>query len=127
MLRCYLPNLTFTYSPNLMVTDIAAVVALAKKHSLLVVVDNTFLSPYLQNPLALGADVVVHSVTKYIAGHSDVLMGAVLTNNDQVCARLRSAQNFMGAVPSPFEYSSPLLLVTRVGRLANALAAATWR
>jgi|EP01040_Poterioochromonas_malhamensis_P009971 cystathionine gamma-lyase len=90
-------------NPLLKTTDIRAIAALAKKKGLLLVVDGTFLSPYLQKPLALGADIVVHSLTKYIAGHSDVLMGAVVTNNEDVIKKLRNIQNFCGAVPSPFE------------------------
>ena len=66
-------------------------------------VDNTFMSPYLQHPLQLGASIVVHSVTKYISGHSDVLMGAVITNSDEIAQKLRAIQNLAGAVPSPFE------------------------
>jgi len=68
-----------------------------------VAVDATFLSPYLQKPLDFGADFVIHSLTKYIAGHSDVLMGAVLTNDDEAVKRMRSLQSFCGAVPSPFD------------------------
>jgi len=90
-------------NPLLKTTDIRAISAVAKKHNLLLAVDNTFYSPYLQNPLDLGADIVVHSVTKYIAGHSDVLMGAVVTNNDDIIKRIRSIQSGVGAVPSPFE------------------------
>ncbi|KXN70053.1 cystathionine gamma-lyase-like protein, partial [Conidiobolus coronatus NRRL 28638] len=71
--------------------------------NLLLVVDNTFLSPYFQNPLTLGADVVVHSVTKYINGHSDVVMGVAVTNNEQFYGDLKFQQNCIGAVPSPFD------------------------
>lgn len=66
-------------------------------------VDNTFCSPYFQNPLDLGADLVVHSVTKYIGGHSDVVMGVVCTNNEDIYRQLRFTQNGVGAVPSPFD------------------------
>ena len=90
-------------NPLLKTTDIKAVADFCKKKGLLLVVDGTFLSPYLQHPLELGADVVLHSVTKFIAGHSDVLMGAVMTNSDTIIKKLRSNQNFCGAVPSPFE------------------------
>lgn len=69
----------------------------------MVVVDNTFLSPYLQNPLDHGADIVVHSVTKYINGHSDVLMGVLATDNDELHERLKFLQNAIGAVPSAFD------------------------
>jgi cystathionine gamma-lyase len=90
-------------NPLLKTTDIRAVAALAKRKGILLVVDSTFMSPYLQRPLELGADIVVHSVTKYIAGHSDVLMGSVVTNSDDIVNKLRAIQNFCGAVPSPFE------------------------
>lgn len=66
-------------------------------------VDNTFCSPYFQNPLDLGADMVVHSVTKYIGGHSDVVMGVVCTNREDIYRQLRFTQNGVGAVPSPFD------------------------
>eukprot|EP01038_Epipyxis_sp_PR26KG_P009280 gene9280-12502_t len=90
-------------NPLLKTTDIRAVAALAKKLGLHLVVDSTFMSPYLQKPLELGADIVIHSVTKFIAGHSDVIMGAVLTNDDNVSKKLKDIQNFCGAVPSPFD------------------------
>eukprot|EP00428_Durinskia_dybowskii_P071541 CAMPEP_0170389868 /NCGR_PEP_ID=MMETSP0117_2-20130122/18842_1 /TAXON_ID=400756 /ORGANISM="Durinskia baltica, Strain CSIRO CS-38" /LENGTH=389 /DNA_ID=CAMNT_0010645875 /DNA_START=100 /DNA_END=1269 /DNA_ORIENTATION=- len=90
-------------NPLLKTTDIRKITAMAKRRGLIVVVDSTFMSPYLQHPLGMGADVVVHSVTKYIAGHSDVLMGAVLTNSDALNTKLRSLQNLAGAVPSPFD------------------------
>ncbi|MGV0326835.1 cystathionine gamma-synthase [Corynebacterium confusum] len=88
-------------NPALSVTDIAAV-AEVKKHAALVV-DNTFATPYLQNPLALGADHVVHSITKYLGGHSDVLGGAVITNDAHVDERLLYFQGCVGAVSSPFD------------------------
>ncbi|MEX3507220.1 cystathionine gamma-synthase [Corynebacterium sp. LK2590] len=88
-------------NPALSVTDIAAV-AEVKKHAALVV-DNTFATPYLQNPLALGADHVVHSTTKYLGGHSDVLGGAVITNDAHVDERLLYFQGCVGAVSSPFD------------------------
>ena len=90
-------------NPLIKTTDIRMVVELAKKRDILVVVDGTFMSPYLQHPLALGADVVIHSVTKFIAGHSDVTMGAALTNSDELSARLRNSQYLGGGVPSPFD------------------------
>jgi cystathionine gamma-lyase len=67
------------------------------------VVDNTFASPYLQNPLDLGADIVVHSVTKYLGGHSDVVMGVIATNNESYYMKLKFLQNSIGAIPSPFD------------------------
>lgn len=90
-------------NPTLKITDIAAVAAVAKKHNLLLVVDNTFMSPYFQNPLDLGADIVIHSITKYINGHSDVVMGVVITNSEEINTKLRFIQNGIGAVPSPFD------------------------
>jgi len=90
-------------NPMLTVIDIAAVAAFAHEREALVVVDNTFATPYLQQPLALGADIVVHSTTKYLGGHSDVVGGFVALNNDAVAERLRFLQNAVGAVPAPFD------------------------
>lgn len=90
-------------NPTLRLVDIRAVAAIAHAHDVLVVVDNTFLSPYLQIPLTHGADIVVHSVTKYINGHSDVVMGACAHNSATLHARLSFMQNAIGAVPSPFD------------------------
>ncbi len=88
-------------NPLMNIIDIEACVALARQHNLLVAVDNTFASPYLQNPLQLGADVVMHSVTKYLSGHSDVIMGALVTNNEKFYQDLAFIQNACGAVPGP--------------------------
>lgn len=92
-------------NPTLKVTDIASVAELAKSHDVnaILAVDNTFCSPYFQNPLDHGADIVVHSVTKYINGHSDVVMGVVCTNDEDIYKQLRFTQNGVGAVPSPFD------------------------
>ena len=91
-------------NPTLKVTDIAKVSKIAKQFSgALLAVDNTFCSPYFQNPLEHGADIVVHSVTKYINGHSDVVMGVVCTNTEEIYKQLRFTQNGVGAVPSPFD------------------------
>jgi cystathionine gamma-lyase len=90
-------------NPLLETTDVAAAAALAKAKGLLVAVDNTFATPYLQTPLALGADLVVHSTTKYLSGHSDVVGGAVVTSDADLAARLRFLQNAVGAVPSPMD------------------------
>jgi cystathionine beta-lyase/cystathionine gamma-synthase len=87
----------------LRVVDIDAVSEVAHSHGAMVCVDNTFASPFLQQPLHLGADFVVHSSTKYIGGHSDVVGGAILTNNDELEKQLRFHQNAVGAVPSPFD------------------------
>ncbi|CAB3405176.1 unnamed protein product [Caenorhabditis bovis] len=92
-------------NPLLKVVDIAAVVQAAKTANpqIVVVVDNTFMSPYFQRPISLGADVVVHSITKYINGHSDVVMGAVVTDSDEIQQHLFFQQLAVGAVPSPFD------------------------
>jgi cystathionine gamma-lyase len=88
-------------NPMLNIIDIKKMSALAKKHNLLLGVDNTFASPYLQNPIDLGADIVMHSVTKYLGGHSDVIMGALIVNDDALAERLYFIQNSCGAVPGP--------------------------
>jgi cystathionine beta-lyase/cystathionine gamma-synthase len=88
-------------NPLLRITDIAACAAVAKHAGVRVVVDNTFASPVLQRPLELGADIVVHSTTKYINGHSDVIGGAVLTSDDTIFEELKFLQNAIGAVPGP--------------------------
>jgi len=90
-------------NPLLRVVDIDAVSEVAHSRGAMVCVDNTFATPYLQQPLRLGADLVVHSSTKYIGGHSDVVGGAIMTNNDELEQRLRFHQNAVGAVPSPFD------------------------
>ncbi|WP_017733519.1 cystathionine gamma-synthase [Nafulsella turpanensis] len=88
-------------NPMMNIIDIEASSRLAKKHKLVLAVDNTFSTPYLQNPLDLGADIVMHSVTKYIGGHSDVVMGALVVNDDSLQERLAFIQNSCGAVPGP--------------------------
>ena len=90
-------------NPTLNIIDIQAFAALAKKYNLILVADNTFASPYLQNPIDLGADIVMHSVTKYIGGHSDVLMGFLALNNDKIAEKLCFIQNSVGAVPGPMD------------------------
>lgn len=90
-------------NPTLSLVDVRAVATVAHRHGILVVVDNTFLSPYVQNPLDYGADIVVHSVTKYINGHSDVVMGVAAFNSDELKERLTFLQNAIGAVPSAFD------------------------
>jgi len=90
-------------NPTLKVTDIAAVCEKAKEMGMKVAVDNTFATPYNQQPLALGADVVIHSVSKYLNGHSDVIMGAVVCNDQEIADRIKYVQNAMGSVPSPFD------------------------
>lgn len=90
-------------NPLLGITDIAAVAQIAREAGVRLVVDNTFASPYLQQPLALGADVVVHSMTKYMGGHSDVVGGALVVNDAQLGEELAYHQNAMGAVAGPFD------------------------
>jgi len=90
-------------NPMLNIIDINAISEVAKKHNILLGVDNTFASPYLQNPLNLGADIVVHSVTKYLGGHSDVVMGAIVCNDDALAEKLAFIQNSCGGIPSPHD------------------------
>lgn len=88
-------------NPLLRLIDVEAYAKAAKSRGVLTVVDNTFASPYLQNPLDLGADIVMHSVTKYLGGHSDTVMGAIMLNDDALAQRLAFIQNACGAVPGP--------------------------
>jgi cystathionine gamma-synthase len=90
-------------NPQLRIADIAVLAELAHARSAKVIVDNTFATPYLQQPLALGADVVVHSTTKYLGGHSDVVGGVVATSDAEVADRIAYLQNAVGAVPGPFD------------------------
>ena len=88
-------------NPMLNIVDIAAICAIARKKGIMTVVDNTFASPYLQNPLDLGADLVLHSATKYIGGHSDVVHGCVIASTEELAQKLHFIQNASGAVPGP--------------------------
>ncbi len=102
------PNTRFVWlespsNPLLTVTDLAAAAEIAHRRGAKVVVDNTFATPYLQQPLALGADLVLHSTTKYLGGHSDVVGGAVLMNDKALYESLKFLQNAMGAVPGPLD------------------------
>jgi cystathionine gamma-synthase len=90
-------------NPLLGIADIAAVADVARSAGARLVVDNTFASPYLQSPLGLGADVVLHSTTKYVGGHSDVIGGALVTSDDELAEQVRFTQNATGSVPSPFD------------------------
>ncbi len=90
-------------NPLMKLADIKAISELAHEHGLIVVVDNTFASPYFQQPLTLGADIVVHSVTKYLGGHSDVVGGAVMVSDDELHEKMRFHQNAVGAILSPFD------------------------
>lgn len=88
-------------NPMINVFDIEALSNISKSNNLILVVDNTFASPYLQNPLNLGADIVMHSATKYLAGHSDVVLGALMLNDEEIAEKLYFIQNSSGAVPGP--------------------------
>ncbi|MCH1613193.1 MAG: cystathionine gamma-synthase [Flavobacteriales bacterium] len=90
-------------NPMMNIIDVKKVCDLAHKNNIMVGVDNTFATPYLQNPLALGADVVMHSVTKYLGGHSDVIMGALVTNDDKIAEEIYRIQNSSGAVCGPMD------------------------
>ena len=90
-------------NPLLDVTDIRGIVAIAQKHHLLTIVDNTFLSPVLQRPLELGADIVLHSATKYLGGHNDIIAGAAVVNRDDLAEQIRFNQVAVGALLSPFD------------------------
>ncbi|MBS1919929.1 MAG: cystathionine gamma-synthase [Bacteroidetes bacterium] len=90
-------------NPLMNICDIATIAAIAKKSKLLMVVDNTFASPYLQNPLDLGADIVMHSVTKFIGGHSDVIQGCLVMNSSELREQLYFIQKSCGAVPGPMD------------------------
>ena len=118
-------------NPLLKVVDISAVARLSAAVGALTVVDNTFATPYLQRPLDLGADAVLHSTTKYLGGHSDVIGGAVATRSDELAERLRFHQNAAGAVPSPFDCYLVMrglrTLAVRMERAcANSMAIALW-
>lgn len=90
-------------NPLMTVTDIRAVADIAHRHGLLVIVDNTFMTPYIQRPLELGADIVVHSATKYLGGHSDVVAGLAVVSTDELAQKLAFIQNSTGGVLAPFD------------------------
>ena len=105
-------------NPLLTVTDLKAVADLAKKHNILSVVDNTFMTPYLQRPIELGIDIVIHSATKYLGGHSDVVAGLVAVNDDELTKKLAFIQNSTGGVLAPFD---SFLLIRGIKTLAVRL------
>ncbi|MDA4121661.1 MAG: cystathionine gamma-synthase [Thaumarchaeota archaeon] len=116
-------------NPLMAILDIRAISKVAKNRGLILAVDNTFASPYLQNPLKLGATIVVHSTTKYISGHSDLIGGALALSDQELYERLKFLQNAMGAVPSPFDCYLTLrgirtLYLRMVQHSSNALAIA---
>ena len=90
-------------NPMMQVADIKAIAQLAQQHKILLAVDNTFASPYLQQPLTLGADIVMHSATKYLGGHSDLILGSLVVNDETLAERLAFIQNASGAVPGPMD------------------------
>nr|CAI5852609.1 unnamed protein product [Callosobruchus analis] len=90
-------------NPTMKVVDIKAASALAKEYNIITTVDNTFLSPYLQRPLDLGADLSLYSLSKYMNGHADVIMGSIATNNEEIYTKLKFLQNAMGIIPAPFD------------------------
>ena len=90
-------------NPMMNIIDIKKVCKLAKSKNILTAVDNTFASPYIQQPLDLGADIVMHSATKYLAGHSDLILGSIVTSNDEIAEKLAFIQNASGAVPGPMD------------------------
>ena len=102
-------------NPLMTVTDIRAVAEVSHKHGLLVIVDNTFMTPYLQKPLSLGADIVVHSATKYLGGHSDVVSGLVVVNSEELAEKIAFIQNSTGGVLGPFD---SFLLIRGIKTLA---------
>ncbi|MCR4760036.1 MAG: PLP-dependent aspartate aminotransferase family protein [Oscillospiraceae bacterium] len=102
-------------NPLMTVTDIAGVAEISHKHGLLVIVDNTFMTPYLQKPLELGADIVVHSATKYLGGHSDVVAGLAVVNSEELAQKIAFIQNSTGGVLGPFD---SFLLIRGIKTLA---------
>lgn len=118
-------------NPMMNVSDIAKIAEIAKKHGLLLIVDNTFLSPYFQNPLKLGADVVIHSGTKFLGGHNDTLAGFVVTNSEEISEKLRFLIKTTGAGLAPFDSWLILRGIKTLGiRMKqsekNAIAIANW-
>ena len=105
-------------NPLLTVTDLKAVADLAKKHHILSIVDNTFMTPYLQRPIEFGIDIVIHSATKYLGGHSDVVAGLVVVNDDELAKKLAFIQNSTGGVLGPFD---SFLLIRGIKTLAVRL------
>lgn len=118
-------------NPTMELTDLAGAAEIARRFTLISVADNTFATPYLQQPLAYGFDIVVHSLTKYLNGHSDMLGGVVVTNNDQYAERLRFLQKSVGGILSPFDAwlclrGTKTLAVRMKQHCENALRVAQW-
>jgi cystathionine beta-lyase/cystathionine gamma-synthase len=118
-------------NPMLVLTDLKGISEIAKKNNLISVCDNTFMSPYFQNPLDWGIDIVLHSTTKYINGHSDAIGGMIITSNEKYHERLRYIQNAAGGIPSPFDCwlvlrATKTLAVRMKQHNENAIAFADW-
>ncbi|HHV99632.1 MAG TPA: PLP-dependent transferase [Clostridiaceae bacterium] len=118
-------------NPMMKVTDIQAVVEIARSHNILTVVDNTFLTPYFQRPIELGADIVVHSGTKYLGGHNDTLAGFIVVNDENISEKLKLIQKSVGSVLAPFDSWLMLRGIKTLGvrikaQEKNALAVASW-
>ncbi len=118
-------------NPLLTVTDIEAVSKIAKKYGKLLIVDNTFLTPYLQRPIELGADIVIHSGTKYLGGHSDTISGLVVVNDKEIADRLYYLQNAIGGVLAPWDSFLVIRGIKTLGvrmdrHVANAIRIAEW-
>lgn len=130
------PNTKLIYSetptnPMMNLTDLAALADFAKKHKLTSIVDNTFMSPYFQNPLDFGIDIVMHSVTKYIGGHSDLVGGCLITSRADIAEKIKFYQNSAGAVPGPWDCwlllrSVKTLAVRMQAHNANAMGIAEY-
>jgi cystathionine gamma-lyase len=118
-------------NPLLRLADLAAIATLARKHRLMAVADNTFASPYVQRPLESGIDIVMHSTTKYLNGHSDIIGGCVVVNTDELGEKLKFLQNAIGSIAGPFDSFLALrglkTLALRMERhCSNAMAVARW-
>lgn len=118
-------------NPLMTVTDIEEVAKVVHKHGLLLIVDNTFMTPYLQRPLTLGADIVLHSATKYLGGHSDLVAGLAVVKDDELASRLYFIQNATGGVLQPFDSFLLIRGIKTLGvrldrHISNALAVAKW-
>lgn len=118
-------------NPTLKISDIKSISKIARQHNILLVVDNTFCTPLLQKPIPMGADIVIHSASKYLSGHTDVLAGLVVVNNKSLADQLKYNQNISGSILSPFEAWLTIRGIETLSlrlekQCANAMAVATW-
>lgn len=118
-------------NPTLKISDIKSISKIARQHNILLVVDNTFCTPLLQKPIPMGADIVIHSASKYLSGHTDVLAGLVVVNNKSLADQLKYNQNISGSILSPFEAWLTIRGIETLSlrlekQCANAMAIATW-